>query len=675
MQQLNEQANADEAISKFTITQAQKFADFTMLKGKQAVDGLQPYLADLEKSRVEIGQNLSSPYAQRLYLHGSKSEQTRNAFAVAKHAGDEGRQYNISSAQAVVESNVQSVGLAPQNEESYQNALKANLEKAQQIAQMSGKDSVWAENYARAENSRMTLNRVRNLARMDVAGAQKLIDAASASKNLFGEDLGKAQDFVRTQRLSVATRQEAARARSGDNTSLGDAKLPIDQVMEAVAGNEGADYGTKHPPVTHKVNGKTTTEYGLGRWGVMQSNLQPWLKEAGMKPMTEQEFLNSPEAQKQLVKFKLQQFQEEGGSANAAAMKWFTGDYNPDPSRNDKISNAGQYKQRFNANLFRQGGASFADAAGRARSKQLFGDDAEAEEAMSQHFVTVNNRDKQLAREDLQDNIDTIEDALVPAKNGKLVTSIEDVQDPKVQAAWDALPARQQNKYRELMGRNARNEYRETAENQAEYRKWLSRLTDPMASPEERREAMNQEYAFMNLPANQRQQLINLKRAMWKSDNKAQNPALNHAMSVSNDILRQAGIDRTKTKEDYDLIRGTMFTILQQRAADGNPVKNDQEYREITSGLVRQVNQYRLYGFVWGGTQAFKVEVPESDKKIITDSYMQRYDREPTSKEIQEIYNAKMYNQLYNKAKKMQSDKNAAMGPTSSMAPQVPRSQ
>ena len=186
----------------------------------------------------------------------------------------------------------------------------------------------------------------------------------------FGEELGKAQDFVRTQRLSVATRQEAAQARSGDNTSLGDTKLPIDQVMEAVAGMKVRIMAPSIRQLLHKVNGKTITEYGLGRWGVMQSNLQPWLKEAGMKLMTEQEFLN-PEAQKQLVKFKLQQFQEEGGSANAAAMKWFTGDYNPDPSRNDKISNAGQYKQRFNANLFRQGGASFADAAGRARSKQL----------------------------------------------------------------------------------------------------------------------------------------------------------------------------------------------------------------------------------------------------------------------------------------------------------------
>ena len=72
---------------------------------------------------------------------------------------------------------------------------------------------------------------------------------------------------------------------------------------------------------------------------------------------------------------------------------------------------------------------------------------------MSQHFVmSKTTRDKQLGGRPSRDNIDTIEDAIVPAKNGKLVTSIEDVQDPKVQAAWDALP-RMQNRYRELLAR------------------------------------------------------------------------------------------------------------------------------------------------------------------------------------------------------------------------------
>ena len=76
-----------------------------------------------------------------------------------------------------------------------------------------------------------------------------------------------------------------------------------------------------------------------------------------------------------------------------------------------------------------------------------------------------------------------------------------------------------------------------------------------------------------------------LKRALWKSDNKAQNPALNHAMSISSDILRRARIDQAKTKDDYDLIRGTMFTILQQRAADGSQLERSRISRELPLGL------------------------------------------------------------------------------------------
>lgn len=675
MQQLNEQANAANAVAEFTTAMGEKYANYTTLSGKAAVDGYKPYIDDLNTTREAIGQKLNSPYAQKVYLQESRSIQARSVFSAAAHSGREGKSYAIGSAQAVVDANNNSVGLAPQDEETYQAALKSNAERITHMGELQGWSPRKTKNQIQIENSTATLQRIQGLAKSDVVGAQKVLDAAVKAGNITGTDLGKAQTYIRSQRLSVATRQEASRMMAGDNTNFGSGKVPIENVMEAIRTNESTDYGTVHPDVTHTVNGRKITEHALGAYGVMQSNLQPWLKEAGMPAMSEQQFLNNPKAQDQLAKFKLQQYMDEGGSANAAANRWFTGSYNPDPNRSDGGSTAGGYLKKFNATLARNSGAAEISTQARARSQQLFGDDAEAADAMEQQFLTRHSRVKAMERENLQENINTIEDALVPAKDGKLVTSIEDVQDPKVQAAWDALPARQQNRYRELMRRNARNEYGETPENQNEYRKWLGRLTDPMATPDERREAMNQEFAFMNLPANQRQQLNNLKRAMWKSDNKAQNPALNHAMSVSNDILRQAGIDRTKSKDDYDLVRGTMFTILQQRAADGNPVKNDQEYREITSGLVRQVNQTKIWGTVWGGTQAFKVEVPESDKKMITDSYMQRYDREPTTKEIQEIYNAKMYNQLYNKAKKMQSDKNAAMGPTSSMAPQVPRSQ
>ena len=51
----------------------------------------------------------------------------------------------------------------------------------------------------------------------------------------------------------------------------------------------------------------------------MQGNLQPWLKEAGMPAMSEQEFINDHAAQDKLAGFKLAQYQDETGSANEAA--------------------------------------------------------------------------------------------------------------------------------------------------------------------------------------------------------------------------------------------------------------------------------------------------------------------------------------------------------------------
>ena len=667
MQQLNEQANAANAAAEFTTAMGEKYAAYSSLSGKAAVDGYKPYIEDLNSTREAIGQKLNSPYAQKVYLQESRSIQARSVFSAAAHSGREGKNYAIGSTQSLIDARSNAAALAPQDEDSYKASLEQNAKDAQRLGDLHGWDAQTTKNYESQMNSKMTMGRIQGLAKSDVPAAQKLLDAAVKAGNITGEDLGRAQTYIRGQRLSVATRQEAARTMSGDNAGIASAKMPIDNVVEAIAGNEGADYGTKHPPVTHKVNGKTITEYGLGRYGVMQSNLQDWLKEAGMPAMTEQEFLNNPRAQDQLAKFKLGQYQEEGGSALAAANKWFTGSYNPDPKRTDGISTAASYQKRFLAGLAKNASAADMSNWGRARSKELFGDDAEAADAMEQSFMTRHSRQKAIDREDMQDNIDTIENAIVPAKDGKLVTSIEDVQDPKVQAAWDALPIRMQNKYRKLLSQNAKGDYEATQANQIEYRTWLGRLTDPMASADEKRAAMNADFATMAMPAGQRQQLNMLKAKLWKDQNK--NPALNHAMSISDDILRNAGITRSKNKDDYDQIRGSMFLILNDRMNAGDPVKKDEEIRQISSRLVREVSNGKWFGILPSKEQAFKVQVPEKEKQYIIDKYTADTGSAPTEKDIQSIYNAKMYNQLYGKAKKQASDAAAAMTPT------VPRSQ
>jgi len=673
MQQLNEQANAANAVAEFTTAQGEKYAQYSTQSGKNAVDGYKPYIDDLNATREAIGQKLSSPYAQKMYLQQSRSIQARSVFSAAAHAGREGKNYAIGSTQSLIDARQNAAALAPQDDESYQASLAQNARDARQLGVLEGKDDQWVKNYTQQMNSKMTMGRIQGLAKSEVPSAQKLLDAALKAGNISGDDLGRAQTYIRGQKLSVASRQEAARMFTGDNPAIGQGKVPVENILEAIAGNEGADYGTLHPTkVTHKVKGQMITEQALGRYGVMQSNLQDWLKEAGMPAMSEQEFLNNPKAQDKLAGFKLGQFQEEGGSASAAANKWFTGSYTPDPKVSDKINTAASYQKKFLAGLAKNSGAAEVSKAARDRSKELFGDDAEAEDAFEQQALTRHSRDKSMAREAEYEANQTIEDALIPGKDGKFVTSIEEVQDPKVRAAWDDLRPSQRARFEQRMRMNARGDYGETAENQAEYRKWAGRLTDPMASPDDKIAAMNEDFMNKPMPARDRQTLNGLKNKLWKDQN--QNPALNRAMGAADDIFRQAGITRTKRKDDYDLIRGSMFAIMQDRIAQGDPVKTTKEMREIASSFVRQVNQTKIWGTVWGGNEAFKNEVPEKMKQEIIKGYMERYEREPDAKAIQEIYNARMYNELYGKAKKMQSDKNAATGP-SSYTPQVPRSQ
>lgn len=669
MQQLNEQANAANAVAEFTTAMGEKYAQYSTLSGKAAVDGYKPYIDDLNATREAVGQKLGSPYAQKMYLQESRSIQARSVFSAAAHSGREGKAYAIGSTQSVIDSRQNAAALAPQDEDSYKASLEQNAADAKHLGDLKGWDEQTTKNYTQQMNSKMTMGRIQGLAKSDVPAAQKLLDAAVKAGNISGDDLGRAQTYIRGQKLSVASRQEATRMFTGDNPTIGQGKVPVENILEAIAGNEGADYGTLHPTkVTHKVKGQMITEQALGRYGVMQSNLQDWLKEAGMPAMSEQEFLNNPKAQDKLAGFKLGQYQEEGGSASAAANKWFTGSYTPDPKVSDKINTAASYQKKFLAGLAKNSGAAEVSKAARDRSKELFGDDAEAEDAFEAQALTRHSRDKSMAREAEQEARQTIEDALVPAKDGKLITSIEDIQDPKVQAAWDELKPAQQNRYRRLMAQNAKGDYEATQENQLQYRSWIGKLTDPMASPEEKRSAMNADFASLPMPAAQRQQLNQLKAKLWKDQNK--NPALNHAMSMSEDILRNAGITRTKNKDDYDQIRGSMFLILNDRMQAGDPVKKDEEVRQIASRLVRETSQKWMFGLLPGKERAFKIEVPTSEREYIKKKYLEDAGSEPTEKDIQSIYNAKMYNQLYGKAKKQASDAAAAMP-----APTVPRSQ
>ena len=118
MQQINEQANAANAVAEFTTAMGEKYANYTTLSGKAAVDGYKPYIDDLNTTREAIGQKLNSPYAQKVYLQESRSIQARSVFSAAAHSGREGKSYAIGSTQSLSFARQNAAALAPQDDES-----------------------------------------------------------------------------------------------------------------------------------------------------------------------------------------------------------------------------------------------------------------------------------------------------------------------------------------------------------------------------------------------------------------------------------------------------------------------------------------------------------------------------------------------------------------------------
>jgi hypothetical protein len=105
---------------------------------------------------------------------------------------------------------------------------------------------------------------------------------------------------------------------SGQDTNFGNRKVSPDRLVDAIYANEGH---TRGPLVTR---GRYVGERALPG-GVMPGNLKPWLEEAGMPDMTPEQYAADKDAQRQLMRFKLNQFQNEYGTANDAASVWFTG--------------------------------------------------------------------------------------------------------------------------------------------------------------------------------------------------------------------------------------------------------------------------------------------------------------------------------------------------------------
>ena len=240
-----------------------------------------------------------------------------------------------------------------------------------------------------------------------------------------------------------------------------------------------------------------------------------------------------------------------------------------------------------------------------------------------------------------------IDRAILPDKDGKLVTSIDQIQDPATRDAINHLSGPDRLKLEKTISANAKQQYEVTDENNKEYHAWVGRLTDPSLPAEEREKALfDADFAGMAQPADRKQHLIDLRTKLYNNTQK--NPAVDAAMRQLTPLLNSAGIDKKHNDEDYYQFRGTLFQLMNEQIQnEGRPYKLD-EINKIGSRLLRE--QVLQPGWLWDSKgPAFKASVPETEKAKIIRAHTDNDLPEPDEKTIQQIYAAHHYSEMYAK--------------------------
>lgn len=656
MQELNQQAQATEAVAKFTTDMGQKYADFTSLEGKNAVDAFHPFLDNINSTRDQYKQDLDSPFAQHLYDQETRNQQARFTMSAAGHAGQQNKAYVLGASKSSVDAAGDQVAQMPDNDEAASTAL-GKVESAVRFqGQVQGKDPAAIDQDVVNAKSDLISKRIQSMAKSQPYAAQKLVDQYSKSGDLLAADSGRLQDFIQKQRWGVASRNEASAVMAGNDTHFGSGIVEPDRAADAIRQIESSgNYQSVHP--------KTGA---LGAYQVLPSNLSPWLKQAGMSDMTPQEFLQNKQAQDQLFNYKFDQYQkgyvddrgvQVGGSFNDAARMWFAGEHSsPATKASDGGNTAPEYIVKANAQLAQNANLKQLTDAGRQRAAELAPGDDVFGDYVTSHIEQLHNQQTAIQKNLEFDNRQTIEGALVTGmQDGKIPTSVADLKtDPKVAAAWDGMQSSDQRKYLNILAHNAKGDVAMTEPRLQTYSnlKGLA-ITNPDAF-------LHSDVINADLPMAARKELVSMQAQVFKKQDVA--PQTTRALGQLAPLLQASGFDKTD-KDAYAEFSGALHDQLSQYQLDNKKSASDEDVQRIGAQLLQK---HATPGLFYGTNDVptYQLPVPDKDRQdILNNPYWQQNGITPDDGMIHRVYVRSQFQKLYGKP---------AAKPQASASPKVP---
>lgn len=621
-------------------------------EGKDAVDAYEGFDDKLEQIRQAHRAKLKSPDAQREYDQMTRTTQNRMFASGASYAGTQHKAWTDATNKAKTAQSINNVSFMPHEVQNIDKMLAdVEADTRQTYSGVDGQGKGWPQ-----EEVDLAVRRNKSTAIGKALGNLGDVDPTTASlylkkywDQMEPEDRDFADKKIQNGANHALPRGVMADITTGRDMSILDKKVPIERMRDAMGFRESSNNYLSHPEV------QTAHGRPLGRYQVMEGFLQDYLKRAGMKSMTPEEFLHDPGAQDLLFTRVFQKLMDDTGSAKEAASAWFTGGSYA-RARASGVKDAfgtkiDSYLAPVAARLAKTAGPEELSALAQKKGQEL---DPNGEYPLLPHFLdeaaksqsAINN---QLKKEINFDNWSTALRAVAtPDKDGKYMQTWDDLwRDPAVKRAWDGLSEGQQQNLRTRLQENIKKGYELTPEKEERY-KVLDGMLNTAAGKAKFMDEVD--LTAEHLPNNMTLRLMDKAkeaRGKWGQDE----PSTRHINEAYGPLMNSAGIKKN-TDEYWSFISAVQGAWDAHQEQYGKPMSPQEKQAVGAQILQEKAGWFKQHTFgLLGSSERMYQHIPDEYREQITKELTAQYGAEPNQHQIERAYFTQLYNAMFQQSR------------------------
>jgi hypothetical protein len=613
MQNLTNHNDATMAAADFADAAGDLHQQLKSLEGRNAVSRMDTFPQELEAKRMAIREGLKTDVAKKSFDAESRNVYNRTVLSGADWAAQQHRVSTDQADDAAIASHQRQAGLNTNDEA----MVKQNLDQLEALVRAKGAAKGWEDTKTdyevfAAKSGALANSLVELMKNKPFDAAERL---GKLNNQLTDDDRNKVTNLVFQQRRTTGNRMIVADLRSGRDTSIGDRIVGPEQSKMAIGGFEsGNRYGLTGTETKHGV--------ALGRYQVMSEFLPGFLKEAGMPPMSSQEFLANPKAQDQLFQTVFGGYQDKYGSFNEAASHWFTGTSIANARAEGRFDANGTTVDRYltntNAILGRTASERDLMAAAEKRGDALVpsSQDPLFQVYLQQEVQRQSVSDRRLEQEKKIQDINTVLTGLnTLGSNGEYITSPDQLfANPQTKASFDAMDEKDKQTAMKQLTANITKGYPVTAENTN-----LTRQLYGMLSTQEGKETFATTNLLDKKLTNSQYDMLHKKQVSMQGQ-AGDDPRITGLLRDGEvqAKLDSLGISHSKDPDSYfQLIGGLQQTLDAVQTQQQVPL-NRKEMKEIFNDLVKQEVTKSFFNRIFGGTsfsEPFFKQAPQNDSE------------------------------------------------------------